>query len=328
MKVKVCRSSSKIFMLSMLFTVWTFLSISTFLSPNMQNGFSVTKERIHRKTNQRLKYKNNYEEYAIKNDTQNEEAFNYLKNYKPWPDDPICSKFITKFGKNLPLVYLVSFPRSGNTWVRYLLEGATGIFTGTIYNDTDLYKLGFLGEKEPHKSGRVIIVKTHRLPLPDSKYIEDDTPTIVVIRNLKESLTSFWSYSQHKDLFEKNNPRTFESSDFHSHTVKHINHWQRIYEDLLLWSRNILIIFYEHLLKDPIKEVKEILKFLEFPFQEERIRCLQNNFNGKAKRAKVHINPFSEEEKSQMEKALASVVYLLKLRGIKNIPEEYNHIIE
>ncbi|KAF0304584.1 WSC domain-containing protein 2 [Amphibalanus amphitrite] len=29
----------------------------------------------------------------------------------------------------MPLVYLASLPRSGNTWVRYLLEASTGIFT-------------------------------------------------------------------------------------------------------------------------------------------------------------------------------------------------------
>ena len=35
--------------------------------------------------------------------------------------------------------YLMSFPCSGNTWTRYLLEGATGAFTGSVYSDGSLF---------------------------------------------------------------------------------------------------------------------------------------------------------------------------------------------
>jgi hypothetical protein len=34
-------------------------------------------------------------------------------------------------------VYLVSFPRSGNHWVRFLVEEATHITTSSIYRDSD-----------------------------------------------------------------------------------------------------------------------------------------------------------------------------------------------
>ena len=33
------------------------------------------------------------------------------------------------------MIALASFPRSGNTWIRYLIHGATGIFTGSFYNN-------------------------------------------------------------------------------------------------------------------------------------------------------------------------------------------------
>ena len=61
--------------------------------------------------------------------------------------------------KNHPLVALVSFHGSGNTWVRHLLEQATGIFTGSIYCDTTL-KIEFPGELVV--SGNVVAIKTHR----------------------------------------------------------------------------------------------------------------------------------------------------------------------
>ena len=58
-----------------------------------------------------------------------------------------------------PRVGIVSFPGSGNTWVRYLLQQMTGILTGSVYEDGDLRRNGFKGEY--HRSGRVLVVKTH-----------------------------------------------------------------------------------------------------------------------------------------------------------------------
>ena len=45
-----------------------------------------------------------------------------------------------------PVVALASFPGSGNTWVRYLLQQATGILTGSVYKDYALLKNGFPAE--------------------------------------------------------------------------------------------------------------------------------------------------------------------------------------
>ena len=56
-------------------------------------------------------------------------------------------------------VALVSVPGSGNTWVRGLLEKATGICTGSIYCDSPLRNKGFVGEYV--HDGSVLVVKTH-----------------------------------------------------------------------------------------------------------------------------------------------------------------------
>jgi hypothetical protein len=45
-----------------------------------------------------------------------------------------------------PVVALASFPGSGNTWLRYLLQQATGVLTGSVYKDYALLKNGFLAE--------------------------------------------------------------------------------------------------------------------------------------------------------------------------------------
>ena len=57
---------------------------------------------------------------------------------------------------------LASFPGSGNTWARYVIERATGYFTGSIAEDGTLFEGGFKGEFENVDNGRTILIKSHR----------------------------------------------------------------------------------------------------------------------------------------------------------------------
>ncbi len=68
----------------------------------------------------------------------------YHSSYHPWFEDSQCKKYHISFSthKSLPLIGLASFPRSGNTWIRYLIEGATGIFTGSFYDNDCMTSLG------------------------------------------------------------------------------------------------------------------------------------------------------------------------------------------
>ena len=59
---------------------------------------------------------------------------------------------------------LASFPGSGNTWVRHLLQQLTGLATGSIYLDTELACTGFPGENR--RDGSVLVVKTHEFTRP------------------------------------------------------------------------------------------------------------------------------------------------------------------
>ena len=66
------------------------------------------------------------------------------RSYTPWLDDHECEHFSVVFSKKkfLPLIGLVSFPRSGNTWIRYLIEGSIGVFTGSFYNSRCMVSQG------------------------------------------------------------------------------------------------------------------------------------------------------------------------------------------
>ena len=72
------------------------------------------------------------------------------------PRDSVC-RFMNGAGRD-PIA-LASFPGSGNTWVRGLIQGVTGLCTGAIYCDRMLRRTGFPGESI--RSGIVLVVKTH-----------------------------------------------------------------------------------------------------------------------------------------------------------------------
>ena len=73
---------------------------------------------------------------------------------------------------------LVSYPGSGNSWVRQLLESATGIYTGADRDcDLDYIKYGMLGEGVSSKN--VLAIKFHFGPLP----IQPFKKVIYIIRN-------------------------------------------------------------------------------------------------------------------------------------------------
>ena len=63
------------------------------------------------------------------------------------------------FQEHGQVVGLVSFPGSGNSWMRQLLETSTGVYTGSVYCDHAYIEAGMIGEGV--RSGSVIAVKCH-----------------------------------------------------------------------------------------------------------------------------------------------------------------------
>jgi len=93
---------------------------------------------------------------------------NIRKNNPKFSD---CDRKV-KLGKadEFDLVMLVSFPGSGNTWSRLLIEDVTGFYSGSVYWDKSLFDGGFIGEKEEFRNGKTIVVKNHNVRgLSDAK---------------------------------------------------------------------------------------------------------------------------------------------------------------
>lgn len=116
------------------------------------------------------------------------------KMFQERSQQTLCYKQRTFLPRDNPLIALASFQGSGNTWVRHLLEQATGINTGSIYCDTTL-KAAFPGEFIV--SGSVLVIKTHHpdtteLPVEVRPIVKKQhfDKAIIIVRNLYDALVS------------------------------------------------------------------------------------------------------------------------------------------
>ena len=82
------------------------------------------------------------------------------------------------FQSSGPVVALGSFPGSGNSWVRQLLESATGIYTGALYCDGSYIAAGMIGEGVT--TNNVIAIKIHDWPTGSKKLLNHDKAIYVV----------------------------------------------------------------------------------------------------------------------------------------------------
>lgn len=182
-----------------------------------------------------------------------------------------------QFGSKLEPVPLLSFPGSGNTWLRNLLEEASGIYTGSVYDDSRLYNTGFTGEFDDPLSGRVLAVKAHlgngiqahQQWLPAEKMFQKSNLRCIYL--LRHPVDTYFSTR----AFQATHSHTGKSPypDFHSMTERNawrnrVMTWSDYYYETYTKLRNscsagIKVIFYEDLQKNPWKYTKKLVQWIE-----------------------------------------------------------------
>ena len=92
------------------------------------------------------------------------------------PSHQHCKKM--RFQSSGPIVALGSFAGSGNSWVRQLLESATGIYTGAIYCDPSYIAAGMIGEGITTEN--VLAIKCHASPSTTKSLLNHDKVIYIV----------------------------------------------------------------------------------------------------------------------------------------------------
>ncbi|XP_045165723.2 WSC domain-containing protein 1-like [Mercenaria mercenaria] len=187
---------------------------------------------------------------------------------KSFEKNTICNERNVSLSKTaLPLTGLVSFPGSGNTWTRHLIQQMTGIGTSSVYCDGSLKKRGFPYECYHKLRNKTVVIKAHvpeHLPL--------FTKIIFLIRNPYDAFLSFANYKEagHTEhptegKLKKSLTKTVESSG-----RNYVNLARNI---TLQFKGPVHVLQYEKLKTDMANELRKLAKFLGVNVTKHDIYC-------------------------------------------------------
>lgn len=248
-----------------------------------------------------------------------------LENHLGLENDINCSDInFAEAGTFYPPVVLFSFPGSGNTWVRHLLETATGFYSGSSYVDADIYKGGMLGEMEPVLSGRTIVVKSHLSTQEESKLLFNHAKKCIVIyRNPRDAVISEINREMSGSHTGKLNfteiAKFQKQGDFvYDYVHDKLNGLPRNYISTYKFTSDKgggkcetqFQVLYEDIVENASREVGKMLDFIGY--KSDRLSCVSENTDGNFKRKKKIEQDFNwiqkmltDEEKLMLAKRRA-----------------------
>ncbi|XP_058853876.1 sialate:O-sulfotransferase 1-like [Acipenser ruthenus] len=246
----------------------------------------------------------------------------YVMVYQTPVKDTRCTERTFLPEKSQTLVALSSFPGAGNTWVRHLIELATGYYTGSYYFDGTLYNKGFKGEKDYWKSGRTICVKTHE---SGKREIEMYDSAILLIRNPYNSLMAEFNRkcAGHLGYASEQHWKSKEWPDFVS---SYASWWASHVLDWMKFGRRLLVIHYEELKRELFPQLRGIVDFLNVTASDEHLLCVESNQDGNFKRTGAKLrdfDPFTTEMKSLIDGYIKTVDDALRNSNFTGLPGEY-----
>lgn len=173
--------------------------------------------------------------------------------------------------EKIPITLLVSYPRSGNTLVRTLLERATGVVTGSDTRpDRSLSRElaerhGLAGEGLTGASNNnaVAFVKSH-WPERTGNAAFAGRRAILLVRNPYDAIDSYWNMNATKSHTETVTAAVYEQfkDKWEGLARNEIQVWTRFLD---YWLRDcpvpVLIVRFEDLIRDPTRELTRTMKF-------------------------------------------------------------------
>ncbi|XP_077990678.1 sialate:O-sulfotransferase 1-like [Glandiceps talaboti] len=211
----------------------------------------------------------------------------------------------------IPMTALASFPGSGNTWTRHLLQQATGIYTGNIHHSKVLPTNAFLGDKEDFRLGTTLTQKTHSRNIEIMELFDS---AILLIRNPYHALIA--------EFNRRNAGKTgvvseskFAGEEWNHYVMKESNRWFYHAMAWLNFKESLLVVKYSDLTRDTIGEVRKMVEFLGFKLTARRKRCLLHDMEGLFKRKTHRVSspdPFTEDMHKTIDKHITTVNTMLK----------------
>ncbi|KAL5012073.1 hypothetical protein ScPMuIL_010624 [Solemya velum] len=213
-----------------------------------------------------------------------------------------------------PRIAIASFPGSGNTWTRHLVEQITGFYTGSIYCDKEL-RNRFKGECTKDK--RILGIKTHDWKNP----IEMDgyKKAIFILRSPYEAIIAWYKYKRAKGHTNDVEESKFHSEDWFQSIQTESNYWVRLnYAWLKRFTGPMHLIMYNELKSNASLEITKLAEFLERPLSNHDINCIIKNSEGEFHRPHTNqvaaLNRYNETDQIHIDKHIENITNVLRLR--------------
>lgn len=175
--------------------------------------------------------------------------------------------------------FLASYPRSGSTWLRFILyEALSG-------EDAGFRKIeDRLPEIQMHRGIRPILPRGGRLIKTHEQYRSDYKKAVLLVRDVRDVFLSTWAGFSAMDMVSLVSKGDFESFllSFLRGKALQMGSWQEHskswLESPLAKNGNLLVVRYEDLRQKPEQKVGELLQFLGITPNIETIRkAIENN---------------------------------------------------
>ena len=267
---------------------------------------------------------------------KSDSVINWCHNNKLWPNS------------TRPRVALASFPGSGNTWLRYLLQQSTGILTGSVFADPSLQEIGF-GEGIANQS--VLVIKTHNVGITRHTDHPFDRAVLLVRDPFDAILAEFnrlqvidergrMSHTGHATLDKFHGNWTMEArkivpgcSSFECFAREMILSWKEFHLSCFNKFQNnpedLIVISYEDLVSNPGKELSRVLHFLKVSISNTSMKCAMDRKEGIHHRRQdkaYHIQMYSPKVTRRMKFEKAYVYKTLGLPYPQSVNEDMKSI--
>ncbi|XP_077291690.1 WSCD family member AGAP003962 [Arctopsyche grandis] len=192
-----------------------------------------------------------------------------------------------------PPVALVSFPGSGNTWLRYLLQQATGIHTGSVYKDYGLLKNGFPAEAV--SNGSVLVVKTHEW---GTSARASFSRAVLLLRAPEQAIQAEFNRQSggHVGFASPDRYRRTKGKYWQKFVAEKLVAWRQTNLDWLMnFTGPIHIIYYDDLVANVEETLRKLLKFFNITVDEQMLLCALERREGIYRRKKrlMSFDPFT-----------------------------------
>ncbi|XP_022088328.1 WSC domain-containing protein 2-like isoform X2 [Acanthaster planci] len=263
----------------------------------------------------------------------------YMSLYRTSVPDSRCSRIKLKPKGSMPLIALASYPRSGNTWTRQLIERGTGFLTGSVHwkheKEMAISSKIFPGGNIDYQTRQTVCVKSH---LSDTAHIKTFEGAILLIRNPYSALVAeiFRRLMLDQEKSAEETVKYFDSPEWRHFAENQAQSWRNMAVQWITNSHRILVSHYENLQENTYEELAKIVRFLDVPVQTQRILCAIQEYpsskatgvslgnHGRKTRVYLTKDPFPPDVRKLVDENIKQVNTTLIEYKLNPLPRDYS----